>query len=211
MVFRTAMDPLQHAASSTTACNALGGANGGNGGTQRGDSGAACAGDRTHLQTRFFCFRSGVARPRLTRIGSLRAQWLCCSLSYSEPASDRACMRCTHTTCPAVLHLFTAGSVGWNPSHIQPFILQCWIQGELSFYAHCNDPLQHSAFSPTAWQRFRGDEWGQLRYTTGRSRGRFARVIGLPAVHRMWRNPAPRTGAFRSSGRAGQHPSDPVT
>ena len=45
----------------------------------------------------------------------------------------------------------------------------------------------------------------------GDFRGRFARVIGLPAVHRMWRNPAPRTGAFRSSGRAGQHPSDPVT
>jgi len=102
---------------------------------------------------------------------SLRAQWLCCSLSYSEPASDRACMRCTHTTCPAVLHLFTAGSVGWNPSHIQPFILQCWISGELSFYAHCNDPLQHSALSPTAWQRFRVDQWGQWRYNTGRLQG----------------------------------------
>ena len=90
-------------------------------------------GDRTRLPTRLFCFRSPVAQPRFTRIGSLRAQWLCCSLSYSEPASDHACMRCTHTTCPAVLRFFAAGSVSWSPSHIHPFILQCWIRGSCRF------------------------------------------------------------------------------
>jgi len=55
-----------------------------------------------------------------------------------------------------------------------PFYLAVLDSGELSFYAHCNDPLQHSAFSPTAWQRFggmnggncgtqRGDPGGDLR------------------------------------------------
>jgi len=145
-------DPLQHAAFRPIAWQRFGG-------HERG----------------VIAVHNGRLRGRLARAiehtCSLRAQWLCCSLSYSEPASDRACMRCTHTTCPAVLHFLTAGSVGWNPSHIQPFILRCWIQGELSFYAHCNDPLQHSALSPTAWQRFRGDQWGQWRYTTGRLQG----------------------------------------
>ena len=65
--------------------------------------------------------------------------------------------------------------------------------------------------APLPGNAFGGINGGNGGTQRGDFRGRFARVIGLPAVHRMWRNPAPRTGAFRSSGRAGQHPSDPVT